>query len=97
MNNPSLAVANCRVPTAKFTEWGNRGPIVISHAAHTPHMPTTYTVGPYKQKLWKVEADGRRVSTHRSKQNAIQKARDLRDRNDDITIKGRNGRFQKRL
>ncbi|MFB6196865.1 MAG: DUF2188 domain-containing protein [Halobacteriaceae archaeon] len=46
---------------------------------------------------WEVLSDGHRVSKHNSKSNAVQKARDLMDRNDTGTVKKANGRFQKRL
>jgi len=60
---------------------------------------TTYTVGPASgdSTRWVVQADGRVVSRHNKKRNATQKARDLRDRNDTVTVQDRNGRFQKRI
>jgi hypothetical protein len=63
-------------------------------------MPrTNYTVGPKSgsRSGWKVEANGRVVSRHNKKNTAVQKARDLADRNDSITVQDRNGNFQKRL
>jgi hypothetical protein len=47
--------------------------------------------------MWKVEANGRRVSKHRKKSKALKKVRDLRDRNDTVTVQNRNGQFQKRI
>lgn len=62
-----------------------------------PH--TTYTVGPKPGDLkgWKVEANGRTVSRHNKKRTAVDRAKDLADRNDSITVKDSDGRFQKRL
>lgn len=62
-----------------------------------PH--TTYTVGPApgKSKRWVVQANGRVVSRHNKKRNAIERAKELKDRNDTLTVKKRNGTFQKRL
>jgi len=62
-------------------------------------MATThYTV----QKInggsrWEVLADGHRVSKHNEKSNARERAEELKDRNDTLTIKDRNGNFQKRI
>lgn len=63
-------------------------------------MPkTNYTVGPKpgNKKGWKVEANGRVVSRHNKKQTAMEKARQLADGNDSITVQDRNGKFQKRI
>lgn len=61
-----------------------------------PH--TTYTVGPMTDSTrWQVQANGRRVSKHNKKRTAVEKARDLADRNDSITVQNANGQFQKRL
>lgn len=59
----------------------------------------TYTVGPMpgNSKRWRVLSDGHQVSKHNSKKNAIQRARDLADRNDTVTVQDRNGQFQRRL
>lgn len=46
---------------------------------------------------WEVLADGHRVSKHNSKSNAVQKAKDLKDRNDTVSIKNASGKFHKRL
>jgi len=46
---------------------------------------------------WEVLSDGHRVSKHNSKSNAVQKAKDLIDRNDTGAVKNTNGKFQKRL
>lgn len=60
---------------------------------------TTYTVGPAPgdSKRWVVSANGRRVSKHNKKRTAVKKARELRDRNDTVTVRNRHGQFQKRL
>lgn len=59
---------------------------------------TTYTVSTIRgSKRWKVEANGRTVSRHNKKKNAVEKAKDLKDRNDTLTVKNKNGRFGKRL
>lgn len=60
---------------------------------------TTYTVGPKpgNKKGWRVLANGRTVSKHNKKHTAEKKAKKLADRNDSITVKDSNGRFQKRL
>lgn len=59
----------------------------------------TYTVGPMpgESKRWRVQADGREVSKHNKKRNAVQKAQKLRDRNDTVTVMDKRGRFQKRI
>lgn len=48
-------------------------------------------------KRWEVLADGYQVKKHNSKTNAVDKAKDLKDRNDTLTIKKANGKFHKRL
>lgn len=60
---------------------------------------TTYTVGPMPgdSSRWKVESNGRVISKHNKKTRAVARAKDLKDRNDTLTIKDRNGRFLKRL
>lgn len=62
-------------------------------------MPT-YTVSPMPgdSSRWKVSSNGRTVSRHNTKTNAIARARELRDdHGGTITVKGRNGQFQRRL
>jgi len=59
---------------------------------------TTYTVGPIENsKRWAVRANGRRVSRHNKKSAAVKKAKDLADRNDTISVRKKNGKFQKRI
>lgn len=59
---------------------------------------TTYTVAPVPGgKRWRVLADGREVSKHNAKTNAIQKAKKLADRNDSITVMNKGGQFQRRI
>lgn len=59
----------------------------------------TYTVGPMPgdSKRWRVLSDGHQVSKHNSKQNAIQRARQLADRNDTVTVQRASGEFHKQL
>ena len=59
----------------------------------------TYTVGPMPgdSTRWRVLSDGYQVSKHNSKSNAIQRARELADRNDSITIQQANGQFGRRI
>ena len=60
---------------------------------------TTYTVGPARgdSTRWVVQANGRVVSRHNKKRTAVEKVRELRDRNDTVTVQNRNGQFQKRI
>lgn len=60
---------------------------------------TTYTVGPMPgdSKRWRVLANGRRVSRHNKKSTAVERARELADRTDSITVQDRNGNFQKQV
>lgn len=60
---------------------------------------TTYTVGPKPgdRTGWKVTANGRTVSRHNKKRTAVEKARELGDGTDPITIKDSDGQFQKRI
>lgn len=60
---------------------------------------TDYTVGPKggTRKGWKVEANGRIVSRHNKKRNAVQEARRLRDSHDTVTVQGANGQFLRRV
>jgi len=59
----------------------------------------TYTVTPKpgSSSRWVVQVNGRTVSQHNKKRTAVSKARDLRDRNDTLTVMDSNGQFQKRI
>lgn len=59
----------------------------------------TYTVTPKagSSSRWVVQVNGRTVSKHNKKRTAVSKARELRDRNDTVTVMDRNGQFQKRI
>lgn len=59
----------------------------------------TYTVGPMPgdSKRWQVQRDGYRISKHNSKSNAKQEAKREAGPNDSITLKKKNGKFQKRM
>lgn len=62
-------------------------------------MPT-YTVSPKpgNRKGWKVESNGRVVSRHNKKENALSEARRLaRNNGGTITVQGANGQFQRRI
>lgn len=58
-----------------------------------------YTVSPIpNSRRWKVESNGRRVSRHNKKKNALAKARKLARKNGGtITVQGANGTFQRRI
>lgn len=60
---------------------------------------TTYTVGPKPgdRKGWLVRANGRIVSRHNKKSTAEDRARELADRTDTITVKNSRGQFQKQI
>ena len=61
-----------------------------------PH--TTYTVGPLADSSrWVVRANGRIVSRHNKKATAVDRARELADRNDTITVQRKDGTFQKQV
>lgn len=61
-------------------------------------MPT-YTVSPIPDSTrWKVESNGRIVSRHNKKFNALEEARRLKRNNGgSITVQGANGTFQRRI
>lgn len=59
-----------------------------------------YTVSPKpgQKSGWKVESNGRVVSRHNKKVNALERARDLARKNGGtITVQGANGDFQRRI
>lgn len=58
-----------------------------------------YTVSPIAGSTrWKVESNGRRISRHNKKVNALEKARKLKRKNGGtITVQGANGQFQRRI
>lgn len=60
---------------------------------------TAYTVGPMGNgsRRWKVESDGTMVSKHNKKARAVDRARELADGTDTITIQKRDGTFQKQI
>lgn len=61
-------------------------------------MPT-YTVAKIpNSSRWKVESNGRAVSRHNKKVNALEEARRLKRNNGGtITVQGANGQFQRRI
>lgn len=59
-----------------------------------------YTVSPKRgdRSGWKVESNGRKVSSHRRKDTAMDKARELaRKHGGTITVQRADGTFQKRI
>jgi len=58
----------------------------------------TYTVEPIpNSSRWRVLSNGTQISKHNKKSNAIERAKEVADRNDTITVKGRDGRFQRQV
>jgi len=59
---------------------------------------TTYTVQKVSGgKRWEILSNGRQISKHNKKSKAVKKAKNLKDRNDTLTVKKANGQFHKQF